>query len=83
VFNPLAPQYLSRLTVKSSSGNFHERAPRSTTYLHQLHAFCDAVEGGPPPITGPADAIGNMAVIDGIYRAAGLEPREPTPVPAP
>jgi predicted dehydrogenase len=80
VFNPLAPQYLSRITVKTPNRTIHERAPRSTTYLHQLHAFCDAIEGGPPPITGPADAIANMAVIDAIYRAAGLQPRQPTPV---
>ena len=29
-------------------------------------------------LTPPSDAIANMAVIDAIYRAAGLEPRQPS-----
>jgi predicted dehydrogenase len=40
-----------------------------------LRAFLAAVRDGTPVITGPADAIANMTVIDAIYRAAGLEPR--------
>jgi len=28
--------------------------------------------------TTPEDAIENMTVIDGIYRAAGLQPRQPS-----
>jgi predicted dehydrogenase len=81
VMNPMAPQYLSWLRVHTASGSsFRERPPRSSTYLHQLDAFCDAVETRTKPITDTADAIANMAVIDAVYRAAGMDPREPTPV---
>jgi len=82
IMNPLAPQYLSWLSVKTPGRTFRERPPRSTTYLHQLAAFCDAIETGTPPITNTSDAIANMAVIDQIYRAAGMQVREPTAVPS-
>jgi hypothetical protein len=29
-------------------------------------------------LTGPADSVANMRVIDAAYRAAGLEPRRTT-----
>jgi len=29
-------------------------------------------------LTPPADSIANMEVIDAVYRAAGLEPRQPS-----
>jgi predicted dehydrogenase len=79
VFNPLAPQFWSSLRVRSGDRRFREHPPRSTTYGHQLAAFCSAVLDGAPFPTDTADAVANMAVIDGIYRAAGLDPR---PVPA-
>jgi predicted dehydrogenase len=82
IMNPLAPQYLSWLSVKTPGRSFRERPPRSTTYLHQLAAFCDAIDTGTPPITDPADAIANMAVIDRIYVAAGMQVRQPTAVPS-
>lgn len=44
----------------------------STTYDYQLAAMIEAVEAGKPPITGGADAIGNMAAVDRIYRASGM-----------
>ena len=48
------------------------------TYDFQLEAFARAVERGDAIVTGPDDAIANMVVIDAVYRAAGLEPRQPT-----
>ena len=42
------------------------------SYAYQLDAFAAAVLRGEPVKTTPQDAIENMAVIDGIYRAAGL-----------
>ncbi|HKY15681.1 MAG TPA: Gfo/Idh/MocA family oxidoreductase, partial [Microthrixaceae bacterium] len=79
--NPLAPHYYSSLRVRASAPgapSFKERPPRSSTYLHQLDAFCDAVQHGTHFPTTTADSIANMAVIDSIYRAAGLGPRRPT-----
>ena len=80
VFNPYAPQHFSRLTVRSNGKKRTEpRSSREPTYWFQLHAFAGAVLRGEPTLTGPADSIANMRVIDAVYRAAGLEPRRPTP----
>jgi predicted dehydrogenase len=79
VFNPYGPQYFSRTTVRSNGKKRTEPSgSREPTYLFQLRAFMDAVQRGAPIPTGPADAVANMRVIDAVYRAAGLEPRQPT-----
>jgi predicted dehydrogenase len=44
-----------------------------TTYDHQLEAVLEALETGAPLPTEGADPIGNMAVIDAIYAAAGFD----------
>jgi predicted dehydrogenase len=77
VFNPTAPHMFNRLSVSGSSGRRHERVPGGPTYDYQLEAFRAAVQEGKPILTPPSDALANMTVIDAIYRAAGLEPREP------
>ncbi len=77
VLNPTAPQFMHRLTLSLPSGRRTERLTRRATYDFQLEAFRDALAGG-PVLTPPADAVKNMAVIDAIYRAAGLAPRQPT-----
>ena len=52
--------------------------PRTpTTYECQIAAFSDAVLRGAGFPTTAADAVATMSVIDEIYRAAGLEPRQP------
>ena len=79
VLNPLAPQAFHRISVRSAGRRWAERSVRRPTYEFQLEAFADAVLRGVPPITGVADAVANMAVLDAVYRAAGLEPRAPTP----
>jgi predicted dehydrogenase len=78
VFNPFAPQFVHRLTVRTNGVRRVEHVSREPTYNFQLRAFADAVNGGPPVLTPPEDAIKNMAIIDDIYRAAGLEPRRPS-----
>lgn len=75
VLNPLAP--FRRLSVRSAGGNRVERFPQRTSYAYQLDAFAAAVLRGQPVKTSPEDAVENMTVIDGIYRAAGLPLREP------
>jgi predicted dehydrogenase len=79
VLNPLAPDRFHRLTVRNKTGKHVEHCTRRHTYDFQLDAFVRAVERGEPVVTGPDDAIANMVVIDAVYRAAGLEPRQPTP----
>ena len=56
-----------------------ERVKGEATYWYQLQAFVAAVRDGAPVLTPPSDSIANMRVIDAVYRAAGLEPRVPTP----
>jgi predicted dehydrogenase len=79
VLNPAGPNIYHRLSLRGRSGRRVEHLSRRPTYEFQLEAFCRAVGGGPPPLTGTADAIANMEVIDAAYRQAGLEPRRPTP----
>jgi predicted dehydrogenase len=78
VLNPLAPQSFHRLTVRRGGRRTVEHQTRRPTYAFQLEAFRRAVCESVPPITGVADAIANMEVIDAVYRRAGLEPRRPT-----
>jgi predicted dehydrogenase len=78
VFNPVAPQFMHRFTVKSNGSTRRERFPKVATYQYQLQAFADAVLRGAPTLTPPAESVANMKVIDAVYRAAGMEPRQPT-----
>jgi predicted dehydrogenase len=78
VFNPLAPQFLSWLTVRTHGprGSRRREIPsRRSTYAYQLDAFCDAVLRGRPAETTPEDAVANMKIIDDVYRAADMAPR--------
>jgi predicted dehydrogenase len=79
VLNPYAPHIFHRVSIRTRDGK--QKAPlfpREATYLHQLRAFAGAVLRGEPIKTGTSDAIANMRVIDAAYRAAAMEPRQPT-----
>lgn len=76
--NPLMPQYFHRLSIRTAAGKRVEHFSRRGSYAYQLDAFADAVLRGAPVKTTPQDAVENMTVIDGIYRAAGLALREPS-----
>lgn len=77
VFNPVLPQAYHRLMIRSGRTRRVERFVRRPTYAYQLEAFADAVLRGVPPITGPEDSVANMSLVDAVYRAAGLEVRQP------
>jgi predicted dehydrogenase len=77
VLNPIAPQFFHRVSVKAERGARTERVQDGTSYGHQLEAFVRAVREGAAFPTTAEDAVKNMAVIDAIYRAAGMEPRVP------
>ncbi len=77
VTNPIAPQFFHRVTVKSERGKRSEQVRDGTSYGHQLEAFVRAIREGAPFPTTADDAVRNMTVIDAIYRAAGMQPREP------
>jgi predicted dehydrogenase len=79
VLNPYQPQLIHRLVVHSDTRHAVEHVPRQpSTYASQLRAFTGAILRGEPVLTGPDDAVANMAVIDACYAAAGLPRREPT-----
>ena len=78
VFNPYAPQYMHRVTIRDAKGKRRERFSKDPTYLFQLRAFAGAVLRGEPILTGPDDSIATMTAIDACYRAAGLDPRQPS-----
>jgi predicted dehydrogenase len=80
VTNMTAPQFFHRLTIVTPQRTARERIRGEHTYWYQLGAFVAAVREGAPTLTPPEDSIANMRVIDAIYVAAGLEPRQPTPV---
>ena len=75
VFNPIAPHFYNRVTVRTPDGKTSERVAGEATYTCQLRAFIDHVRNGTPVPTGPDDASANMRVIDAVYRAAGLKVR--------
>ncbi|PRX96286.1 Gfo/Idh/MocA family protein [Allonocardiopsis opalescens] len=76
VTNYLAPQFGHGFAVTVDGVRRRERFSPAPTYAYQLRAFADAVESGTPVLTGPRDGAANMRVIDEIYRAAGLWPRD-------
>jgi len=85
VLNMTGPQYFHRVTVRTRDPRSGARTKRrekvkgEATYWYQLKAFAGAVRDGTPILTPPSDSVANMRVIDDVYRAAGLEPRQPTP----
>jgi predicted dehydrogenase len=86
VFNMTGPQYYHRVVVKTRDPHSGKRSRRrekvsgEPTYWYQLQAFVKAVREGDHAavLTPPADSVANMQVVDAVYRAAGLEPRQPT-----
>ncbi|WP_204075889.1 Gfo/Idh/MocA family protein [Planotetraspora phitsanulokensis] len=75
VFNFIAPQALHRLSYTVDGVTTRVKVPGEATYTYQLRAFLSAVQTGEGNLTPPSDSIANMAVIDEIYRKAGLTPR--------
>jgi predicted dehydrogenase len=75
VFNPIGPQFISWLTVRSGGGRRTEIPSRRPTYAYQLDAFCHAVLRGGPVLTSPHDSVATMTVIDAVYRAANMRLR--------
>ncbi|MDJ0749460.1 MAG: Gfo/Idh/MocA family oxidoreductase [Woeseiaceae bacterium] len=75
VDNPLAPHIGHELTLETDRGVVSEQFGSESTYHYQLRHTVDVIENGATQLTGGADAIGNMRVIDAIYRvAAGGRP---------
>ena len=76
-FNPLMPRLFGSIKVRTDGKWTRERASRDSTYERQLRAFVAAVLDGAPFPTTADDAVRNMAVIDRLFVAAGLQPGQP------
>jgi len=74
VENPLQPEVGARL-VLCVGDEVTEELYRGATFPHQLDYVIRQLNGEAPPLTGGADAIANMRVIDNIYQSADLSPR--------
>lgn len=83
VLNMTGPQYFHRVSVRTRDARSGKRTRRAfrvkgeATYWYQLKAFAAAVREGAPILTPPSDSTANMRAVDAVYRAAGLEPRQP------
>lgn len=75
VHSPYHPQLGGRIRIVGAGGRRSEKPSRTPTYTYQLEAFRDTVRSRTPSPTGPAEAIGQQAAIDAIYRTAGMRNR--------
>src|SRR6266511_1095461 len=75
VFNPYHPHWFNWLRVRGRTGSHSEHVRGENVYALQLRAVIKAIRGETKLNTDPADAIGNMRVIDSIYEKAGLKQR--------
>jgi len=77
VLNPMAPQAGHRISATLADGTtVNVVLDTASSYEHQLRAFYKAVTGEQAAVTGGADAVANMRVIDAIYEASGLGIRQ-------
>ena len=75
VINPYHPHWFNWLRVRGRNRTYSEHVRGENVYALQLRAFVKAIRGKMELNTDPADAIGNMRVIDAIYEKAGLKKR--------
>jgi predicted dehydrogenase len=71
IVNYLAPQIGCRFTTTIDGQTATRSHEGPTTYEAQLIHVGEVLRGETQPLTGGADAVGNMAAIDAIYAAAG------------
>ncbi|MFF1253774.1 Gfo/Idh/MocA family protein [Pseudarthrobacter sp. NPDC058329] len=74
---PFHPHDGARIAVDGPGLSLREGTSGRSSYSYQLQAFRDAVLYGAPTLTSPAAANATMTIIDSIYLAAGLQPRQP------
>ena len=74
---PYHPHWGGTLTVSTPAGTTSETGDARSSYSFMLEAFCAAVRAGGPVITDARWATATMRVVDEVYRAAGMAPREP------
>ncbi len=71
IINFLAPQLGCRFTTTVDGITTEHPTDGPSTYEAQLDHVVEVITRGVTPLTGGADAVANMAVIDAIHAAAG------------
>jgi predicted dehydrogenase len=74
---PYHPQAGGRIRIDGPQVRRRERAERKSSYRYQLEAFRDAIAAGVENLHGVDEAVATMDVVDDIYRASGMNPRQP------
>lgn len=74
VDNPLQPELGSFVEVTDKNGS-SKTSYEGATFGYQLNHLRHVLEGQAQVLTGGADAVSNMKVLDQVYRMAGLRPR--------
>ncbi|MFB1296938.1 Gfo/Idh/MocA family protein [Mycobacterium sp. pW049] len=75
VHNFIKPRDDDRLTLRTGDDTAVEHFGNRASYTYQLEAFAAHIHEGAPLPIDVADAVANMALIDEVYRAAGMQPR--------
>ncbi len=70
--NPLHPSMGHSITLRRGLAIRRYTVPGETTYDHQLAHMIEVMKTNAPPLTGGADGVANMALIDAVYAAAGV-----------
>jgi predicted dehydrogenase len=73
--NPIHPHHGYTISGTALEQVGAKQDSSDSTYDHQLAHVVDVIKNAADPMTGGADAIENMAVIDAIYRRVGMSPR--------
>ena len=71
ILNFLAPQMGCRFTTTIDGQAERRPTDGPSTYEAQLIHLAEVLRGWTKPLTGGADAVANMTVIDAVYAAAG------------
>ena len=70
--NPLHPSLGHSIMLRRGSSLRRYTVPGETTFDHQLAQVVSVLKTNASPLTGGADAVANMALIDAVYAAAGV-----------
>lgn len=70
--NPFLPTAGATVTVEAGGESHTTGFDEPPTYAFQARAVAQIIRDGAPILTPGADGVANMAVIDSVYRKAGL-----------
>jgi len=73
--NPYLPQLGHSVSLTIDGETSVQKFERTATYVFQARHVADVVRRGVAVQTTGEDGVANMAVVDAVYAAAGLEPR--------